>query len=91
MRSYSQNPVLAGLTDHKKPERNREETLAKAAEDKRKRDLDASQAMKDHAAARQEVLVKTAKLRAERLAREADSSPAKKLVRARNLTAAKKK
>ena len=77
MWSYSKNPVLAGATDQKKPERTREETLAKAAQLKLKRERDGSQAMKEHQAARQETLAKTARLRAERLARDANASPAK--------------
>lgn len=52
------------------PERNREETLAKAAQLKLKRNRDASQAMKDHEEARAKALALTIKLRAERLARE---------------------
>ena len=78
MWSYSKNPVVPGATDRKKPERNREETLARAAELKRKRDRDASQAMKDYEAAKLETLAKTARLRAERLAREAEQASAQK-------------
>jgi hypothetical protein len=79
MWSYSKNPVLQGATDQKKSERNREDTLARAAELKLQRERDASQAMKDHEAARQETLAKTARLRAERLARIANEAPSKKI------------
>ena len=68
MWSYSKNPVLHGATDQKKPERNREEVLAQAAELKQQRARDASQAMKDHETSKQETLAKTARLRAARLA-----------------------
>ena len=60
------------------PERNREEHLAAAAELKLKRDRDASQAMKEHEAARLAGLAKTARLRAERLARLAETTLPKK-------------
>ena len=79
MWTYSKNPVLQGATDLKRPERTREETLAKAAELKLKRDRDASQAMKDHLAVKQETLAKTARLRAERMARDANERGAKKV------------
>jgi hypothetical protein len=78
MWSYSKNPVLQGATDQKKPERNREDVLARAAEQKLKRDRDASQAMKDHEMARQETLAKTARLRAARLAILADEAASEK-------------
>jgi hypothetical protein len=81
MWSYSKNPVLQGATDQKKPERNREDVLARAAELKLKRDRDASQAMKDHEMARQETLSKTARLRAARLAMAVDEPPSKKSAR----------
>jgi hypothetical protein len=83
MWSYSKNPVLHGATDQKKPERNREDVLARAAELKQKRDRDASQAMKDHETARQETLAKTARLRATRLALAAAATPPKKGIRPR--------
>lgn len=66
-------------------ERNREEKLIRTRDLKLKRDLDASQAMKDHQAARQEALAKTARLRAERLAREANEIPAKKTPRTKKM------
>jgi hypothetical protein len=78
MWSYSRNPVLHGATDQKKPERNREDVLARAAELKQKRDRDASQAMRDHEAAKQETLAKTARLRAARLALAGGAAPPKK-------------
>ena len=78
MFTYSKNPVLPGAMDLKKSERNRAETLTKAAELKLKREYDASRAMKDIASARQETLAKTARLRAERLARESNLIPVRK-------------
>jgi hypothetical protein len=81
MWSYSKNPVLPGATDQKKPERNREELLARAAELKLKRDRDASQAMKDHEIAKLETLAKTARLRAARLAQSDGKLPAPKTTR----------
>jgi hypothetical protein len=81
MWSYSKNPVLQGATDQKKPERNREDVLARAAELKLKRDRDASQAMKEYEIARQETLAKTARLRAARLAVFAEAAPSKKSTR----------
>jgi hypothetical protein len=81
MWSYSKNPVLQGATDQKKPERNREDILARAAESKLMRDRDASQAMKDHEAARLETLAKTARLRTARLALAANEAPTKKAKR----------
>lgn len=66
-----------------KPERNRAEILTTAAELKLKRDRDASQAMKEHEAARQAALAKTARLRAERLARLAKAIPPKKANRSK--------
>jgi hypothetical protein len=78
MWSYSKNPVLQGATDQKKTERNREVTLAKAAEAKLLRDRDASQAMKEHKAERLATLAKTARLRAARLALTADNAVPKK-------------
>lgn len=77
MWSYSKNPVLHGATDQKKPERRREDVLAKAAEIRLQRDRDASQALKEYAAAKLETLAKTARLRSERLAREAAASKVK--------------
>jgi hypothetical protein len=78
MWSYSKNPVLQGAIDQKKPERSREDVLARAAELKLKRGRDASQAMKDHEMARQETLAKTARLRAARLALSAAAASSKK-------------
>lgn len=88
--------MVQGLTDQKKSERSREETLARAAKLKRERSRDASQAMKDLEAARQETLAKTARLRAERLARLANEvsaapAPAAKKLPAKKLPTAKKK
>ena len=56
---------------------------------KLKRDRDGSQAMKEHQAARQETLAKTARLRAERLARDAIAPPAKSSPPARKAAAKK--
>ena len=70
--------MLPGATDQKKTERSREDVLAKAADHKLKRDRDASQAMKEHEAARAETLAKTARLRAARLARVAGEAVVKK-------------
>lgn len=53
--------------------------MAKAAELKLKRNRDAFQAMKDYEAAKQETLAKTARLRAKRLAKDANQSTAEKL------------
>ncbi|MBU2533438.1 MAG: hypothetical protein KKB37_11905 [Alphaproteobacteria bacterium] len=63
------NAVSGNALGLKMPERNRESVLGRVAELKRLRDRDASQAMKEHEAKRLEVLAKTARLRAERLAR----------------------
>ena len=74
--SYTKNPMVPGATDQKKPERDRETVLAKAAELKLKRDRDASQAMKEYQAERAQTLAKTARLRAARLALEAQAAAA---------------
>lgn len=83
MWSHQKNSAPAAVTDQDAPELNREEKSARAAEFKLKRDRDASQALKEHAAARQETLAKTAKLRAERLAREAAALRSKEDLTAR--------
>lgn len=62
-------PVPKSALGLKMPERDREAVLGRVAELKRLRDRDASQAMKDLEANRLEVLAKTARLRAERMAR----------------------
>jgi hypothetical protein len=68
-------PVFRAAIGPHEPERNREGELSKKAELKRLRDLDASQAMKEHEESRLAVLAKTARLRAERLARTSDVPP----------------
>jgi hypothetical protein len=78
MWTYSKNPVLQGATDQTKPARTRESVLANAAELKIQRERDASQAMKEYHAERAATLAKTARLRAERLARAAEEPAAKK-------------
>lgn len=78
MWSYSKNPILNGAIDQKLPERDRNVVLATAAALKLKRDRDASQAMKELDAARLATLAKTARLKAERLAREIEALAAKK-------------
>jgi hypothetical protein len=75
--------VLQGTTDQKKPERNREDVLARAAALKLKRERNASQAMKDHELAKQETLAKTARLRAGRLTIAVDDAPWKKSPRSK--------
>jgi len=69
MSKKPKKPVFGNSLGLKMPERNRESVLGRVAELKRLRDRDASQAMKDHEAKRLEGLIKTARLRAERLAR----------------------
>ena len=77
-------PVLKNALGLKMPERDRKAVLGRVAELKRARDRDASQAMKDHEASRLEVLAKTARLRAERLARiPTNPAPPKKTVRSK--------
>ncbi len=60
---------------HQKPLRD----AISAAALKLERNRDATQAMKDHDAAKRDILAKTARLRAERLARDAKSASAAKL------------
>lgn len=74
MWTYSKNPVLQGATDQIKPTRTRESVLASAAELKLKREQDASQAMKEYHAEKAATLAKTARLRAARLARDAEEA-----------------
>ena len=70
------------------PERNRQAVLSRVAELKRARERDASQAMKELEAARVATLAKTARLRAERLARAAEErpSPLKKIAKRKKKT-----
>lgn len=74
MWTYSKNPILEGAIDQKKPERNREAVLAKAAEMKRERARDASRAMQEIEAKKAATLAKTKRLRAERLARMSEEA-----------------
>ena len=61
-----------------KSERDREAARAMAAQSKLLRERDAAQARKDHEEMRLATLAKTARLRAERLAREAEDLESKK-------------
>lgn len=61
------------------PERKPIKDSISAAVLKHERNRDAAQAMKEHEAAKQETLAKTARLRAERLARDAKAASAIKL------------
>jgi hypothetical protein len=61
-----------------KPERDREAARAMAAQSKLRRERDAAQARKDHEDMRLATLALTARLRAERLAREAENPRPKK-------------
>ena len=79
MRSYSKGAVPGAGDEEKQADQTREQTSAKAAELRLKRNRDASQAMKDYEAAKLETLAKTARLRAERLARTANNLPSGKL------------
>jgi hypothetical protein len=81
MSVYPNIPVFRAAVGPKKPEFNRKAELSKKAELKRLRDLDASQAMKEHEEHRLAVLAKTARLRAERLARSFDVTPPRSLRR----------
>lgn len=81
MWTYSKNAVLQGSVDKHKPERRREDVLAKAAELKLQRERDASQAMQDIEAQRQATRAKTARLRAERLALTAAEIAPKKVAK----------
>jgi hypothetical protein len=73
-KSRKNNNLLA----QKMPERDRAAVLGRVAEQKRLRDLEASQVMKEHEAKRTATLAKTARLRAERLARLAETPPPQK-------------
>lgn len=66
---------INNLLAQKMPERDRSAVLARIDEQKRLRDLEASQVMKEHEAKRLATLAKTARLRAERLARLAETQP----------------
>ena len=72
---------LKGAGGLKQPSRDRDAVLGRVAEARRLRDRDASRAMKEHNANRLEVLAKTARLRADRLARLADVTPRPKSIR----------
>jgi len=72
MMSNLKNKSMSPIT---KPERNRVAVLANAAELKRARDREASQTMKELEAERVATLAKTARLRADRLARSAEATP----------------
>ena len=76
MTSYNKNWEQREVDGPTKPELTR-------AEAKRRRDRDASQAMKDHEANRLAILAKTARLRAERLARIAEATPTPKKTKRR--------
>jgi hypothetical protein len=77
MSSYSKTPSLHAMPGKMTGEACREESLSKITALKLKRDHDASQAMKDHESAKQNTLAKTARLKAERLARAADETLSK--------------
>lgn len=80
---YPNIPVFRAAVGPNEPERNREAELSKRAELKRLRDLDASQAMKEHEENRLAILAKTARLRADRLARISDVTPPRPVRRSR--------
>lgn len=71
MLSTPPNSVPHDEAEQIKSKAARKETQSKAAELKLKRDRDGTKALKEYEAARLETLAKTARLRAERLAREA--------------------
>jgi hypothetical protein len=79
MLSNPPNSASPDETDEKKSQAARKETQSKAAELKLKRERDGSKALKEYEAARLETLAKTARLRAERLAREASVTSQEKL------------
>ena len=78
MWTYPKSALHQAAIDAKKPERDREEAFSKAAQSKLYRERHAAQALKDHAENRLATLAKTARLRAERLAREAEDPQLKK-------------
>ena len=78
MWTYPKSALHQPAIDAKKPERDREEAFSKAAQSKLYRERHAAQALKDHEENRLATLAKTARLRAERLAREAEDPQLKK-------------
>ena len=78
MWTYHKSPLHQSVIDKIKLENDRNVTRAAAAEKKLERDRDATEAMKEYLDKRAATLEKTARLRAERLARIAAAGPTKK-------------
>ncbi len=71
MWNYPKSAVHQAAIDAMKPERERQEARSKAAQAKLQRELDAAHAVREQEEEKLATREKTARLRAERLAREA--------------------